>query len=194
MTRTLTLAIAGSALLAAGPAAAQIAGGLGGQVTGNVTGGIDRPNTGPVTGQLGDTLRDGRDTTREILSEGRELARDAAPDVDADASARAELRRERDAASVDAALRAGIAVRSSDGADLGSIVEVTRNEAGRAVQFLVRSADGAVRAVPAEAVSLDGQVVVTGWTESQFTQRPAQSPTTEPQTRPASPRASDSAQ
>ncbi len=74
---------------------------------------------------------------------------------------------------MDAGLEAGLAVRSSDGANLGEIVEVTRNEAGRAVHFLVRSADGAVRMVPAGAVTLEGEAVVTTWSESQFMQHSA---------------------
>ncbi|WP_374514597.1 hypothetical protein [Brevundimonas sp.] len=173
MTRFLTCTAAAAALLAAGPAAAQIAGGLGGQVTGGVTGRVDRPSAGPIAGQLGDTLRGARDRTRETVGSGRRLARDAAPEVDADANARGDLRAGRDGAAVDAGLEAGLTVRSSDGADLGEIVEVTRNEAGRVVHFLVRSADGAVRMVPAGAVTLDGEAVVTTWSESQFMQHSA---------------------
>lgn len=175
MNRFLTFSAAAAALLAAGPAAAQIAGGLGGQVTGGVSGRIDRPAAGAIVGQTGDAVRDARDLTRDAISSGGGLARDAVPDVDAeaDANVRAGLRTSRDDVAVDAALQTGAAVRSSDGADLGRIVEVTRNEAGRAVHFLVRSADGAVRMVPAGAVSLEGGVLVTGSSESQFGQRPS---------------------
>jgi hypothetical protein len=177
MTRILTFSAA-AALLAAGPAAAQIAGGLGGQVTGGVSGRIDRPAAGAVAGQVGDAVRDARDLTRGTISSDQDLARDAAPGVDAEAEAnvRAGLRTGRDEVAVDAALQTGAAVRSSDGVDLGRIVEVTRNEAGRAVHFLVRSADGAVRMVPAGAVSLEGGVLVTGSGESQFGQRPSGAP------------------
>lgn len=168
MTRILACTAAAAALIAAGPAAAQIAGGLGGQVAGGVSGRIDRPAAGPVAGQVGDTLRGARDQTRGAVSSGRRLAQDAAPDVDADVNARAGLRADRDGAAVDAALQTGVVVRSSDGADLGEIVEITRNEAGRAVHFLVRSADGTVRMVPAGAVALEGDAVVTIWSESQF--------------------------
>lgn len=176
MTRFLTCTAAAAALLAAGPAAAQIAGGLGGQVTGGVTGRVDRPSAGPIAGQLGDTLRGARDRSRGTVASGRRLARDAVPaaEVGADANARGDLRAGRDGAAVDAGLEAGLTVRSSDGADLGEIVEVTRNEAGRAVHFLVRSADGAVRMVPAGAVTLDGEAVVTTWSESQFMQHSSQ--------------------
>ncbi|SFS47120.1 hypothetical protein [Brevundimonas viscosa] len=172
MTRFLTCTAAAAALIAAGPAAAQIAGGLGGQVTGGVSGRIDRPAVGPAAGHLGDTLRGARDRTRDTVSNSRRMARDAAPDVDAraDTNARAGLRADRDGAAVDAALQTGVTVRSSDGANLGEIVEVTRNEAGRTVHFLVRSADGTVRMVPAGAVSLDGEAVVTTWSEGQFRQ------------------------
>lgn len=175
MTRFLTCTAVAAVLLAAGPAAAQIAGGLGGQVAGGLGGRIDRPAAGPAAGQLGDTLRGARDLTRGAMDSGRRLGRDAAPDVDAnaDANARAGLRADRDGAAVDAALRAGVTVRSSDGATLGEIVEVTRNEAGRVVHFLVRSADGTVRMVPAGAVSLQGDAVVTTWSEGQFQQHSA---------------------
>lgn len=173
MQKIFVTTLAGAALLAAAPAAAQVAGGLTGRVGGNVQ--VQPPRTGPIAGHVGETARDARDLARGAVRDGRDLARDVRPNVDAsaDANARAELRADRDGAEVDAALRTGVAVRSSDGADLGSIVEVTRNEAGRAVQFLVRSADGTLRTVPAGAVSLDGGVIVTGWTEGQFMQRPA---------------------
>ncbi len=173
MQKLIFTTLAGAALLAAAPAAAQVAGGLTGRVGGNVQ--VQPPRTGPAVGHVGDTVGDARDLARGAVRDGRDLARDARPDADvnARANARADLRADRDGAEVDAALRTGVAVRSSDGADLGSIVEVTRNEAGRAVQFLVRSADGTLRMVPAGAVSVDGGVIVTGWTESQFQQHPA---------------------
>lgn len=173
MQKLIFTTLAGAALLAAAPAAAQVAGGLGGRVGGNVQ--VQPPRAGPVAGHVGDTVRDARSHAHGAVERGRDRVREIRPDVDVDAhaNARAHLRADRDGAEVDAALRSGVGVRSSDGADLGSIVEVTRNEAGRAVHFLVRSADGTVRMVPAGAVSLDGGVVVTGWTEGQFMQRPA---------------------
>jgi len=91
--------------------------------------------------------------------------------VNAKPNVRAEARASRDGAAVDAAIQTGAMVHSSDGAMLGSVVDVTRNTAGRATGFLVRSANGAVRSVPAGSVSADGNVLVTGWTETQFNRR-----------------------
>lgn len=160
-----------AALLVAGGASAQISGGLGGQVGGSVGAGV--PQTSPITQGVGSIARDGVNTTRETVREARGLARDARPDVDVNANAnvRADARANRDGAAVDAAIQTGAMVHSSDGAMLGSVVNVTRNAAGRATSFVVRSADGVTRRVPAGSVSANGNVLVTGWTESQFNRR-----------------------
>lgn len=171
MKTLVSVTVAAAALLIAGGASAQIAGGLGGQVGGSV--GVGIPQTAPVTdglrtttrgavGMTRDTVRDARDTTRNVRSD---------VDVNANANVRADARASRDGAAVDAAIQTGAMVHSSDGAMLGSVVDVTRNTAGRATAFLVRSADGAVRSVPAGGVSANGNVLVTGWTESQFNHR-----------------------
>ena len=172
MTKTLlfTSAAAAAALMATS-ATAQVAGGLGGQVGGQV--GV--PQIPPVTGAVGETVRDGRDMTRETVRDGRRATRDVRPQVDADvnASARSDARADGQGAEADLDVSVGGSVRSSDGAELGSVVDVARDAAGRATGFLVRSADGAVRMVPTDGASIEGQAVVTTWTESQFrAQRP----------------------
>jgi hypothetical protein len=171
MKTLVSVTVAAAALLMAGGASAQIAGGLGGQVGGSV--GVGIPQTAPVTDGLRSTARDATRMTRDTVRDARDLAREARPDVDVNANAnvRADARANRDGASTDAAIQTGAMVRSSDGASLGSIVDVTRNTAGRATAFVVRSADGATRTVPAGSVSANGNVLVTGWTESQFNRR-----------------------
>jgi hypothetical protein len=161
-----------AALLLAGGASAQIAGGIGGQVGGSV--GVGLPRTAPLTDSLRSTRQDAARMTRDTARDARETARGARPDasVNAHANARADARANRDGAAVDAAIQTGAMVHSSDGAMLGSVVDVTRNAAGRATAFVVRSADGATRSVPAGSVSLEGDALVTGWTEGQFNQRP----------------------
>ncbi|MGZ9113918.1 MAG: hypothetical protein ACXW3K_04780 [Brevundimonas sp.] len=160
-----------AALLCAGGASAQIAGGLGGQVGGSV--GVGVPQTGVITQGVGSIARDGVDTSRSTVRETRDAVRGARTNanVNANANVRADARANRDGAAVDAAIQTGAMVHSSDGAMLGSVVDVTRNTAGRATAFVVRSADGARRTVPAGSVSADGNVLVTGWTESQFNHR-----------------------
>lgn len=172
MKTLLSVTVASAALLLAGGASAQVVGGVGGQVGGSV--GVGIPQTGPVTQGVGSIARDGAHMTRDTVRETRETLRDARPDanVSANANARADARANRDGAAVDAAIQTGAMVHSSDGAMLGSVVDVTRNAAGRATSFVVRSADGATRTVPAGSVSANGNVLVTGWTESQFNQRP----------------------
>ena len=171
MKTLVSAAVFTAAMLVAGGASAQIAGGLGGQVGGSV--GVGVPHTGSITHGVGSIARDGVSTTRETIREARETARDARPTarVNANANARADARANRDGAAVDAAIQTGAMVHSSDGAMLGSVIDVTRNTAGRATAFMVRSADGATRTVPAGSVSADGNVLVTGWTESQFNRR-----------------------
>lgn len=163
-------ALAAAALLAGG-ASAQVAGGLTGQVGGSANVGV--PPVGQVARGLGSTVRDGGRLARETARDTRDMVRDARPDttVSANANARADARAGRDGAAVDAAIQTGAMVHSSDGQMLGSVVDVTRNSAGRATAFVVRSADGTVRSVPAGSVSLDGQVLVTGWTQQQFNRR-----------------------
>ncbi|WP_332678291.1 hypothetical protein [Brevundimonas sp.] len=172
MKTLVSVTVATAALLLAGGASAQIVGGVGGQVGGSV--GVGIPQTGSITQGVGSIARDGVRTTRDTVSDTRATVREIRPDVgvNANANVRAEARSDRDGAEVDAAIQTGAMVRSSDGAILGSVVNVTRNTAGRATAFVVRSADGASRTIPAGSVSANGNVLVTGWTESQFNQRP----------------------
>lgn len=159
-----------AAMLVAGTASAQIAGGLTGQVGGNV--GVSVPRPGPIVGGVGSTVRDAGRMTRDTARDARDIAVDARPNVSVNANARADARSDRDGASVDAAIQTGAMVHSSDGAMLGSVIDVTRNAVGRATSFVVRTADGATRTIPAGSVSADGDAIVTVWTESQFNAQP----------------------
>lgn len=159
-----------AAMLIAGTASAQIAGGLTGQVGGNV--GVSVPQPGPIVSGVGSTVRDAGRMTRDTVRDARDIAVDARPEVNVNANARAGARADRDGASVDAALKTGAMVHSSDGAMLGSVVDVARNSVGRATSFVVRTTDGATRTIPAGSVSVDGDAVVTAWTESQFNAQP----------------------
>ncbi|MFJ6023220.1 hypothetical protein ACIQC9_01310 [Brevundimonas sp. NPDC092305] len=161
---------AAATLLLASSASAQVAGGLTGQVGGNV--GVTTPPVGQVVQGVGSTTRDtvqgAAGMTRETVRDARNAARDARPNVNANADVQAQARADRDGAAVDAAIQSGAMIHSSDGAMLGTVTEVVRNTEGRATSFVMRTADGATRTVPAGSVSLDGQVLVTGWSESQF--------------------------
>lgn len=171
MKTLVSVTVAAAALLIAGGASAQIVGGVGGQVGGSV--GVGIPQTAPITQGVGSVARDGVRTTRDTVRDTRDTVRNVRPDasVNANANVRADARANRDGAAVDTAIQTGAMVHSSDGAMLGSVVDVTRNSAGRATAFVVRSADGATRSVPAGSVSANGNVLVTGWTESQFNRR-----------------------
>ena len=171
MKTLVSMTVAAAALLIAGGASAQIAGGLGGQGGGSV--GVGLPQTGPITQGVGSTARDAGRMTRETVRDARDTAREVRPDVDVNANAnvRADARASRDRAVVDAAIQSGAMVHSSDGAMLGSVINVTRNSAGRATAFAIRTANGTTRRIPAGNVSANGNVLVTGWTESQFSRR-----------------------
>jgi hypothetical protein len=166
MTRTLLFAAASVAVLVSTPCAAQVAGRLGGSVGGSV----GLPQTAPLAGQVGQTVRDARAMTRDTVRDTGEAMRDAHASANAQvqADASADARADRRGPEVDAALRAGVMVHSSDGEMLGSIVDVTRNAAGRATAFAVRGADGVVRSVPAGSASVHGDAVVTAWTRDAF--------------------------
>lgn len=171
MKTLVSMTVAAAALLLAGGASAQIAGGLGGQVGGSV--GVGLPQTGAITQGVGSTARDAGRMTGETVRDAREAAREVRPEVgvSANANVQADAGVSRDRAAVDAAIQSGAMVHSSDGAMLGSVVDVTRNAAGRATAFAIRTADGATRTIPAVNVSASGDVLVTGWTESQFSRR-----------------------
>lgn len=175
MTRTTLLIPAAAATLLASTASAQVPGGLGGQVGGSVGGQFGVPQLPPATGHVGQTVRDGTDVARDTVRDGRRAARNVRPEVDADANASARANARADGRGAHAGLDVAIggSVRSSDGATLGSVVDVARDTTGRVTAFLVRSADGAIRSVPADGAAVHGQAVVTAWTEGQFrAQRP----------------------
>lgn len=157
---------ASAALLAASAASAQVAGGLTGQVGGSV--GVQTPPAGQVTQGVGQTVRDGARMTRDTVRETRDAVRGTQPQVGVNADARAEVRADRDDAATDTAIQTGVMVHSADGAMLGTIGDVVRNAQGRATSFVLRTADGATRTVPAGSVSLSGEALVTNWTEAQF--------------------------
>jgi hypothetical protein len=170
-----TLFTTGAAVLAltAFPATAQVAGNSGGQVGGQIGGQVTTP-------PLGSTIDRTRDLTRETVRDTGRITRDTAqdaqdtlghtPDVDAEISADAQADAGVDAssASADLDVEAGAMVHASDGAMLGHVVNITRDAAGRAQSLAVRTADGAVRTVPAAGASVEGRAVVTTMTEAEF--------------------------
>lgn len=148
-------------------------GSVGAEVEGRASGSVRPPRTGDVTGAASDIVGDARSTARGVTDDARGAvaAVRGSTSADANANANASLRVNRDRVAVDAAIQGGAQVRSSDGALLGTVAEISRNAAGRATSFVVRSADGALRLVPAGNVGVQGDVLVTGWTESQFMAR-----------------------
>ena len=170
-----TLLTTGAAVLAltALPATAQVVGNLGGQVTGQVGGQVTTP-------PLGSTLDDAADLTRDTVRDGSRITRDTAqdaqdtlgqtPDVETDAAidAQGEAGVDSSGAAVDLDVQSGAMVHASDGGMLGHVVDVTRDTAGRAQSLAVRTADGAVRTVPAAGASVEGGAVVTTMTEAEF--------------------------
>jgi len=151
------LTISAAALLIAGSASAQVLGGVGGQVSGQVGVGAQRPSAG-----VGSTLRGAGDLTRDTIRDGRGVARDVRPDVRASVNTdvRTNTRISRNQADVNAALRTGAMVHASDGGMVGSVVNVTRNSAGRATAFTVRTASGATRTLRPGSVGVRGDVLI----------------------------------
>lgn len=158
---TLLTATAITAVLIAGSASAQV---VGGQVGGQV--GATLP-TGAVTGTVGSTVRGAADLTQDTVRQTGDAIQEADPSVDADAQVgvKSDTWVEPGAApsgmtGADAALQAGAMVHGSDGGMLGSIIDVTRDTAGRATAFTLQAADGATRTVPAASVEVQGDVLV----------------------------------
>lgn len=147
-------------LIAAGPASAQVLGG----VTGRVGGSITAAPQAPIGPTVRNTTRDALGVTRETARDARGALRDANPSAGAriDGEASASGSTDGQSGSLDAALRGGAMVHASDGAMIGRVVDVTRDAAGRATAFTMRTADGAVRTVPAASASANGSVVVVG--------------------------------
>ena len=180
MKRLLVATAALSALAVAMPASAQVLGGVTGGVQGSVGGQVTTPNVGAAVGQTVDgvrgTVNDGRDMTRDTVRDARDAVNDSRPTagVDADVDASGSAAADRSGAEADFNVSSGAMVHASDGAMLGNVVRVTRNAAGRAEGFVVRSADGAVRYVPAAGARVEGDVVVSGWSRSEFESAPRQ--------------------
>lgn len=159
------------ALLVGLPASAQI---LGGQVGANVGVGATLPSTQPLTGQVGQTMRGTtgavhgtmRDT-RDTLRHRHNASVGLSARTDADASAN------RNGTGAGLNISTGAMVHASDGAMLGSVVRTTRNASGRVESLVVRTADGTLRAIPASGARVQGDVVVTGMTQSQFDRSPS---------------------
>lgn len=173
MKRLIVTTAALSALAMAAPASAQVLGGVTGGVQGGVGGQVGVPNVGPA---VGSTVNGASDMTRETMRDAREAARDSRPtaDVGADVSASGSASADRSGAVADFDVSSGAMVHASDGAMVGNVARVTRNAAGRAEGFVVRSADGAVRYVPAAGARVEGDAVVTGWSQSEFDSAPRQ--------------------
>lgn len=169
MNKTLLTASAAVLVLTALPATAQVVGNIGGQVTGQVGGQVATP-------PLGSTIDLTRDTVRDTGRITRDTARDAqdtlghTPEVDAEVSAdaRTDAGVNASGASADLDVGAGAMVHGSDGALLGHVLSTTRDTAGRVQSLAVRTADGAVRTVPAAGASVEGGAVVTAMTEAEF--------------------------
>ena len=156
--------ISAAGLLIAAPASAQVLGGVSGRVTGNVGGSLSATPGAPIGSTLRGTARDARDLTRDTVRDTRGALGDSRPsagaEVQTDGSASAST--DGRSTSLDAALRSGAMVHASDGRMVGRVVDVTRDTAGRATAFTLRTADGAVRTVPAASASADGSVVIVG--------------------------------
>ncbi len=71
----------------------------------------------------------------------------------------------------DLTLTPGATVVGSGGSTLGTLEGAAQGADG-GYNILVRGADGQVRAVPAEGLSMDGANVVAGWTEVEFNAAP----------------------
>ncbi|QTC90418.1 hypothetical protein [Brevundimonas goettingensis] len=171
--RTLLLTTAAAALAIAVPASAQIVGGSTGQVGAQVGVGVGLPQTAPITGQVGTTVRGATDMTRSTVRDARSAASSAA-DASASASVQSDTQVAADRNGADASLNisTGAMVHGSDGNMLGSVVRLTRNSAGRVESFVVRSADGTLRSVPASGASVQGDAVVTAWSSGEFNRAP----------------------
>lgn len=167
------LLVAAVACATALPASAQV---LGGNVGVGAGAQVGAPSIQPLTGTVGQTIRDAGQTARDTTTDVGATTRDA---VDATLNARvttsgdASVRTEPGQASADLDVSAGAMVHGADGAMLGTLVGTTRDTAGRVQGFAVRSADGAVKAVPATGAQVQGDVLVTGWSEAQFKAAPA---------------------
>jgi hypothetical protein len=168
--RTLLLTTAAAALAIALPASAQVLGGT-------IGAGVGLPQTAPITGQVGSTVRDATDMTRSTVRDTTREARSAATsaaNTSASASVQSDTRvaAERNGADASLNISTGAMVHGSDGNMLGSVVRLTRNSAGRVERFVVRSADGTLRSVPASGASVQGDAVVTAWSSGEFNRAP----------------------
>lgn len=169
--RQIMLALAAASLIAGGQAIAQGRGGGqgGGQGMGQGVGqGLGNPGMGQGVGRI-DTRVDtdvGRQRGIETRTEARVNAR--APDRASDrAIERANENSvlagtERPPAADLSGLREGLTVRSSAGAELGTIRRVNRSSDGTVRSVLVASADGQ-RTIPVRpsTITIDGDVVTT---------------------------------
>lgn len=160
-----------SAATLALPAAAQVAGGVTGNVGGQI--GLSRPDATPLTGQVGQTIRDAGGMTRDTVQGAASAAGEIRPQADVRTSIDAEAQAESDGAQAELDVSTGTMVHASDGAMLGTVQSITRDTAGRVQGFVVRTADGVVRSVPATGTRIEGDAVVTGWSRAQFDQAPA---------------------
>lgn len=160
-----------SAATLALPATAQVAGGLTGNVGGQI--GLSRPDATPLTGQVGQTIRDAGGMTRDTVRGAASAAGEIRPQADVRTSIHGGAQAESDGAQAELDVSIGAMVHASDGAMLGTVQSTTRDTAGRVQGFVVRTPDGVVRSVPATGARIEGDAVVTGWSQAQFDQAPA---------------------
>ncbi len=163
MLRVSLSAVGLAAAVLAGPAAAQV---LGGNVAGGVTGnvGVQTPPLGQATTPAQDAIRGAGQATRDTLRDAGELARDAAPSAQVETGAQVDAQmhgnQTRGNAQAGAEVSAGAMVHGPDGRMLGQVTDVARDAAGRVEGYVVRTADGAQRTLPAASASVQGGAVV----------------------------------
>lgn len=165
------LVIAAVACATALPASAQV---LGGNVGVGAGAQVGLPSTQPLTGAAGQTIRDAARTVQDTTTDVGATARDGVDaTVNAQVTTSGAVQADPGQASADLEVSTGAMAHGADGAMLGAVVGTTRDAAGRVQGFMVRSADGAVKAVPAAGARVQGDVLVTGWSEAQFKAAPA---------------------
>lgn len=74
-------------------------------------------------------------------------------------------------------VKPGAVVRDSAGVNLGTVDQTMLDETGKLKGVAIRSPEGEVYALPAAGFTVQGQVVVAGWTKDQIDRaRKAQAP------------------
>ena len=160
MSRLLIPAIGALALAAFGvPASAQV---LGGSVTGGVSGnvGVQTPPLGQATGVAQDAVRGAGQMTRDTVGDARGAVQNRTPSAQVDTGVQGHMSADSAQAGAEGQVSVGAMVHGSDGRMLGEVVDVARDSAGRVEGYVVRTADGARRTLPAASASVQGGAVV----------------------------------